>query len=209
MPTTPTGLTELPKGGGAASPLLSFADSLDAAVNLARKSRNASSLEMMAPFRGTVAASDFNSILNNLNTASGKTSENLIKRATEIDTDILSVSEAQALRLPYGTTKARAAAMGIVPEKTISDVLTRSGALEYTKFDYSEDASQLETSRGTDGWVDPTIYQKLYDAWISSGGKIADFVKTFPPEQYVNPENDWLPPYLRPKKSGVVNPFAQ
>ena len=72
----------LPSGGGG-SALLSFADSLDAAVNLARKSRNASSLEMMKPFQGTVAASDFNSILGGLNAASDKTSENLIKRVTE------------------------------------------------------------------------------------------------------------------------------
>jgi len=37
----------------------------------------------MKPFQGTVAASDFNSILSNLNTASDRTSSDLIKRATE------------------------------------------------------------------------------------------------------------------------------
>jgi len=204
---TPTGLSELPKGGGA-SPLLSFADSLDAAVNLARKKRNESSLSMMKPFQGTVAASDFSSILGNLNAASDKTSSALIKRATEIG-EVLSVSEAKELGVPYGTTKEQAIGMGITPKSTTANLLVRSGNLEYTREDYSEDASQLEQSRGTDGWVDPTIYQKLYDAWVANGGKIADFVKTYPPEQYVNPENDWLPVYLRPKKSGVVNPFAQ
>src|SRR3990167_11495906 len=60
----------LPDTGASKSPLLSFADTLDAAVNLARKKRNASSLDMMKPFQGTVAASDFNSILSNLNQAS-------------------------------------------------------------------------------------------------------------------------------------------
>ncbi len=94
--TSPTGITNsalpgLPQGGGATqpqlpgstdSPILSFASALDAAVNLARKSRNASSLEMMKGHQGTVAASDFNSILGNLNAASDKTAQNLIKNVT-------------------------------------------------------------------------------------------------------------------------------
>lgn len=73
----------LPRGDQ--SPLLSFAQSLDQAVNLARKSRNQSSLDLMAPYRGTVQASDFNAILGNLNAASDKTSADLIKRATETE----------------------------------------------------------------------------------------------------------------------------
>lgn len=206
MATTPTGLPTLPEGGGAApsSPLMSFADSLDAAVNLARKSRNASSVDMMKPYQGTVAASDFSSILNNLNTASDQTSSSLLKKVSDITSgkDLLSVSEAKDLGVPYGTTKEKAASMGIVPKNTTNDILVKSGALDYTKQDYSADASALEQSRGSDGWVDPTVYQKLYDAWVVNGGKIADFVKTYPPEQYVNPANDWLPPYLRPKGSG-------
>src|SRR3990167_225260 len=65
------------------SPLLSFADTLKSAVNLARQKRNASSLGIMAPFQGTVAASDFNSILSNLNRASDTTAQDLIETATE------------------------------------------------------------------------------------------------------------------------------
>jgi len=207
LPTggTPAPTEELPNTGGKKSPLLSFADSLNAAVNLARKSRNASSLEMMMPFQGTVMASDFNSILDNLNTASDRTSSDLIKRATETS-KILSVSDARALGVPFGTTEADAAGRGIVPKSDKADLLVRSGNLDYSRADYSDDASALEESRGSDGWVDPTVYQKLYDAWIASNGKIADFVKTFPPAQYVNPENDWLPVYLQQKKTGVALP---
>ena len=206
--TTPTGLSTLPEGGGAASPLLSFADSLDAAVNLARKSRNKSSLEMMKPFQGTVAASDFNSILGNLNAASDKTSTNLLKRVADTQ-ELLSVNEAQTLGLPYGTTKADAASRGIIPKKETANLLIRSGNLEYTREDYSEDASTLEQSRGTDGYVNSDLYKKLYDVWVANDGKIADFIKTYPPDQYVNPADDWLPVYLQPKKKGVTNPFAQ
>ena len=82
-PSPATSDYSLPQTGGKESPLLSFANSLDAAVELARKARNASSLNLMAPYQGTVAASDFNSILSGLNTASDKTSENLIKNATD------------------------------------------------------------------------------------------------------------------------------
>lgn len=79
--TPPVDPTLPPTPGGETSPLLSFANSVDAAVNLARTHRNASSVDMMKPFQGTLQASDFNSILGNINAASDKTSEDLIKRA--------------------------------------------------------------------------------------------------------------------------------
>src|SRR3990167_1268217 len=65
------------------SPILDFANALDDAVNRARQKRNESSLGMMAPFKGTVAASDFNSILSNLNRASDSPSQDLTNRALE------------------------------------------------------------------------------------------------------------------------------
>ena len=81
-------------------------------------------------------------------------------------------------------------------------VVVRSGALTYTRGDYAEDASALESSRGGDGWVDPTIYLNLYNAWISNGGIINDFISKFPPKNYINPANNWLPPVLRNSSGG-------
>lgn len=207
-PALPSDTPSLPQSGGSSSPLLSFADSLDAAVNLARKSRNASSLDMMKPFQGTVAASDFNSILGNLNAASDKTSTNLLKQVSDITnpTNLHYVTndagDVTALNPATGATVWTKKGVGNKQGGSASDILTRSGALTYTKTDYSADASALEQSRGTDGWVDPAIYQKLYDAWVTGGGKIVDFVKTYPPETYVNPSNNLLPVYLRPKGGG-------
>ena len=66
------------------SPLLSFADSLNQAVNLAKSHRNESTVGIMKPFQGTVAASDFNSIIGNLNKASDTTSSDLIKKVSDI-----------------------------------------------------------------------------------------------------------------------------
>lgn len=203
----------LPDSGASKSPLLSFANSLDAAVNLARKTRNASSAGLMSEYKGTVAASDFNSLLSGLNEASDTTSSDLIKRATTVATP--AAGDYKLVTNDNGDVTALDPATGAIvwTQRGVGNkqggageggglgILVKSGALNYTKADYSEDASALETSRGDDGWVDPTIYKQLYDAWVANNGKIADFVKTFPPATYVNPANEWLPPYLRPKKS--------
>jgi len=76
-------------------------------------------------------------------------------------------------------------------------IVVRSGALTYTRQDYAEDANALEQSRGDDGWVDPGVYQQLYEAWVGNGGVITDFISKFPPKSYVNPANTTLPPALR------------
>lgn len=98
--------------------LISFANAINQATNIARKKRNESSLAMMAPFRGTVAASDFNGILGAMNRASDSTVADLTKQALDLKKDsdaLLSVSEARELGLPFGTTRAEAAKQGIVP----------------------------------------------------------------------------------------------
>lgn len=78
----------------------------------------------------------------------------------------------------------------------------KSGGLVYTSADAGSDSKALEQSRGTDGFVDPMIYQQLYNAWISAGGLLKDFLSTYPPKNYVNPANTWLPSYLIPKSDG-------
>ena len=69
----------LPQSTGEPNPLLTFKDTLSKVTDLARNKRNATSLQFAAPFRGTVAASDFSSILSNLNRAS----ERFTTEATE------------------------------------------------------------------------------------------------------------------------------
>lgn len=74
------------------SPLLTFAQSLDAVVNNARKNRNKAMLDIMAPYRGTVAASDFNSILDHMNAASDRTAQDYIKSVTPQTPDIVTAT---------------------------------------------------------------------------------------------------------------------
>lgn len=76
---------------------------------------------------------------------------------------------------------------------------TKSGS--YSNADLSADSQALENSRGSDGYVDPTIYQQLYQAWVKNGGTVATFKSKFNPSNYVNPDNTWLPSYLMPAKS--------
>jgi len=73
-----------------------------------------------------------------------------------------------------------------------------SGGLTYTPQMGAEDSQELENSRGEDGYVDPTIYQNLYNAWIQNGGTAKGFTAYYPPKQYVNPANTWLPKNLMP-----------
>lgn len=129
----------------ASSPLLSFASSLNAAVNLARKSRNANSVELMKPFQGTVAASDFGSILKNLDTASDKTTQDLVKEAIPTSADFLSVDEAKTLGVPYGTTKTAAAALKITPKKDAGS------------FDAFTDEDKRSVSRAGLGGASPRV----------------------------------------------------
>lgn len=53
---------------------------------------------------------------------------------------------------------------------------------------------------GSDGYVDPFFYKAKFDAWIEDGYSSQDFIKHFPPGQYVNPiDNGFLPSYLQTK----------
>lgn len=108
-----------------------------------------------------------------------------------------------------GTTK-QLASLPSTP-KAVADVkgTTRSGGLVYTPSMATEDTQLLESTRDADGYVDPGTYQELYQAWIDNGGLLKDFLIKFPPDKYVNPEDEDLPSYLKPKpKSGeIVNIF--
>lgn len=127
--TTPEpGAPVLPENDEA-SPILSFAKSINQVTDLARRKRNQSSVEIMAPFRGTVQASDFNSILGNLNAASDKRASDLTDQALKLQEDsdeLVSISDLFELnadrpagqKIPFGITTKELAAMGITPTKS-------------------------------------------------------------------------------------------
>lgn len=62
-------------------------------------------------------------------------------------------------------------------------------------------AQTMQQSKGADGYVDPTVYKQTYDEWVNAGYDPKNFLKKFPPSDWINPTNTWLPVYLRPKSS--------
>jgi hypothetical protein len=168
--------------GDAKNSLISILDSLQGIDPAKMSTETMTQLETLSARSGL----PFNLVTDALKTQHAKVVfDNLIKRS----------QETRLSQTPAPSTK------GVV----------RSGGLEYSPQDAKEDSQALEASRGDDGYVDPAIYQKLYKLWISNGGLLKDFLLKYPPKDYVNPENTWLPPFLLPPKpkadSGIVNPF--
>lgn len=64
----------------------------------------------------------------------------------------------------------------------------------------------INGTRGQDGYADPNAYKQAFDAWINDGYAAKDFVKNYPPKDFVNPTNDWLPKYLASKTSSAAAP---
>ncbi len=194
----PSAAAEAPAGDE--SPLLSFASSLDAAVNLARQKRNESSLDMMKPFRGTVAASDFNSILGNLNQASDSTSADLIKRATETASpdasDVLTVTNDRGA--VSGISKATGEVLwtteaGVGNQQDTSGDTVGVSSKNITALKNALNASKFEGGEADGQYADPNLYLANYHAWLAAGHPAEEFFRNFPPSTYVNPDNTFLP----------------
>lgn len=86
QPGTGGGLPPLPPVQSQAGSLSAFADALDAAVGRAKQQRNQLIGNVMEPQQGTLMASDFNSIIGNLNNASANFSTGLVNRAMDAAT---------------------------------------------------------------------------------------------------------------------------
>lgn len=88
-----------------------------------------------------------------------------------------------------------------------------SGSLKVSADEISQGVQMLNSSKGTDNFVDPTVYEQMYNAWLGKGGKPQDFISQFPPKQYVNPANNTLPTNLRSatakKATSTGNPFTK
>lgn len=211
-PTAPQGLPDTTQK----SPLLSFADTLNQAVDLARQHRNETAASLMQPLQGTLAAADFGSILGNLNAAFDKTTSDLIKKAGDLneskyDTVSLGGDLYQVQKDANGQIIGTPQLVQRGSGDTNGPSKVRSGALVTDEGEISTIQQHLNGIRGNDGWTDPYQYKSAYDAWVKNGGLTQDFVKYFPPDQYVNPDaaNNWLPQFLRnpDSKKTISNPF--
>lgn len=57
--------------------------------------------------------------------------------------------------------------------------------------------SILEASKGKDKYVNSALYVDVFDSFINAGGTRDEFLKQFPPNRYINPEDPTLPSFLK------------
>jgi YD repeat-containing protein len=226
-PSTNLSGFNLPKfqEGKSQSSLLEFANSLDEVVNMARQKRNATFLgDVMMPHRGTLMASDFNSILGNMNQASTSYADKLTDRAIELNTPSFSYGTATD---PYGNMyeiqydgSGKMIGQRLLAQGSPADVAKAEGKSvsadgtvkttdeEWNDYEYAltygktQGGAGIGNARGSDGYVDPQVYIQLYDAYVDQGGSGLEFTKKFPPDKHINPVNTWIGPLLQQR--GIV-----
>ncbi len=106
------------------------------------------------------------------------------------------------------TAQQNAVSQIMAPQKVANTKPLVSGSLNYTNETLGQTSKWLNQTKGPDSYVDPTAYQKAFDAWTGDGGLAKDFLTKFPPKQYVNPANTWLPSYLLSKGASTKAPAA-
>lgn len=197
--------------------LTQFLTTMDSVLSLAKEKRNALGTNLVngAFPAGTLRASDFGGVLSNLNASSGTTVNDLLDiYKTQKTNDTQTVQDNYTNTVNAAKDKYNADLntynAAVKASTTSTGETLKSGALTYSPTDFKADAGQLNASRGSDGYVDPSIYQSLYTAWLGNGGLPQDFLKAYPPEYYVNPANTWLPKILMPKTaaSGTSNGYT-
>lgn len=87
-------------------------------------------------------------------------------------------------------------AIGYTPKASGSKPYV-SGTFETDEAALGGIRAALNETRGEDDWVDSSVYKETHDLWRDSGGKTEDFLKQFPPEYFVNPNDKSLPVSLR------------
>lgn len=89
---------------------------------------------------------------------------------------------------------------GVTPKAGKADTsggVIQSGKIVATQADIDQGTAALKASASqgpqADGkYADPNVYLKMYEHWMNSGGKQADFFKYYPFTQHINPANTWL-----------------
>lgn len=146
-----------------------------------------------------------------------KTQEDIFKEINKLEQDaaskIYSITEKAASELRSQREKYRKEAKALAEKnakehakEVANSTPSAPKVIKETKTNFE---AQLDASRGSDHFVDPNVYLSLYKRWINERrGTQKEFLNAFPPKNYVNPDNTWLPSYLMPpkpkSKSGVT-----
>lgn len=111
---------------------------------------------------------------------------------TKIVTDPTSgqtISTEQMGRLGKGTTS------------TTGTNTYKSGSLTIANSSIAQGQSNLDSSRGSDGYANSGTYLQMLAAWKKDGGLEQDFFTKYPPKNYLNPRDTSIPTYIREKLS--------
>jgi hypothetical protein len=160
-------------------------------------------------------------IQEDLTLGAEKMAQEVLKAQQSADKEIYNITEQYARRLRTRTTqytsdlkkeaeayaKKYAAAASGGQDKAL---FTNLGTVTKDNNMIPEYETQLESSRGDDGFVNSALYNQLASEWIEAGGTISSFKKRFPVNNYVNPEDFSLRPELQSGKqdSGDDEPFV-
>lgn len=121
---------------------------------------------------------------------------------TTVISDIMAAGDYNAGLLkaaPYLAKKSVSTGAGDGPVKSGSTTISQDKINEARQklLNGAELEGYPYNGMGGDGYADPSLYQKLYMDWLHSGADGADFLRIFPPKQYINPAANTLPTYLR------------
>lgn len=195
----------LPQDTSGGSNLLAFKDALSQVGQLARGERTKLMGGFMAPFSGTVKASDFNQLSQSLGSSSDTTFQDYVKNriAPEYKPPTVSkhTNDAGVVTGINDLTgevlwKTAPGVGNVQGDGGIPSGNIVSGDLVISGTDYQQGMSALEASKyqGAEAdktYVDPNLYLTMYKHWVGRGGKIADFFRYYP-LSLTNPDNAWL-----------------
>lgn len=73
----------------------------------------------------------------------------------------------------------------------------KSGSLSLSNEELNGFSSELEKSRGSDGYANTSYYMENLKNFTQSGGLLVDFLKKFDPDLYLNPSDPTIPAAIR------------
>ena len=86
----------------------------------------------------------------------------------------------------------------VIPPTAKTGTPVVSGGLSISKSDIGTGATKLNNSRGSDGYANTGLYNQMMNYWTQQGGLIQDFIKQYPPKNYLNPNDPTIPEIIRP-----------
>ena len=154
------------------------------------KEANLSSADIIAQYRQLKASQDAAAAEGELKSRKTNAEIGLLDAKTESE-GYFNLGEGQARYDREGNVIASKA-------KTYAPVRSSgSGLGSFSAGSLSEAAQALESTRGEDNYANTGVYLDLYEQAVAQDVLPQDFLKKFPPDLYLNPNDDSVPGYVK------------